>query len=60
MDFVKQKMELSIDRALGIDAWAPLEWQDLPDEAIEALIDVIMAMEDKVAVPIETLLHIVA
>ncbi len=52
--------ELNDDRALGVDNWAPKEWQELPDEAIEALIDIIMMMEEEVAIPAQALLNIVA
>ena len=51
---------LKDNRGLGCDHWAPLEWQALPDEGIDALRDLIETIEQRVAMPIQVLNNIVA
>ena len=51
---------LKDDRKLGLDHWSPKEWRELPDDAIEGLIDILMLIEEKVALPVQILINLMA
>ena len=51
---------LNNNRSLGIDQWAPQDWQDLPQPAYEEMADIIDDVEESLAMPIQILLNIVA
>ena len=51
---------LKNSRGLGTDRWQPLEWQEMPKKAAEALASILNQMEEKVTVPIQIMLNIIA
>ena len=59
-DIKKMMYELNDERVLGIDSWAPKEWQALPDHLLERLCRLVNDMDSRVVVPKQVLTNIIA